>query len=69
VRVHRPGMYLTTHTVQECKAEICMHTEWGCKHACMNAEQGRESTCAQNIWQTHLRTKTYTYEGHELSGY
>lgn len=35
---------LTMHTVHGCTAEICMYTEWGCKHARMNAEQGREST-------------------------
>jgi len=44
-----------------------MYTEWGCKHARMNAQLGCESTCTQNIRQTLLCTETY--EGHELGGY
>lgn len=67
VHVHRWGMYLIMHTVHGSTAEICVYTEWGCKHACMHAELGCESTCTQNIWQTLLCTGTH--EGHELSGY
>jgi len=42
-------MYLTMHTVHGYTAEICMHTEWGWKHARITAELGCESTSAQNI--------------------